>query len=608
MADLFLKFVNTGISASWIVLAIVILRFLLKKAPKWLRPVLWGIVGVRLILPFSIESVFSLVPSAETISPEIMYTPEPTIHSGISALNTLVNPVITESFAPKTGDSVNPLQVWIPAAAAVWIFGVGAMLVYAFISYLRLSRRMKTAVLLRDNIYQSENVVSPFVLGILRPRIYLPFGMEENTIAHVTAHEQAHIVRRDHQSKPFGFLLLSLYWFHPVLWAAYFLFCRDIELACDERTVRALDAKQRADYSDALLSCSVSRKGIAFCPLAFGEVGVKERVKNVLNYKKPAFWVVSAAVAACIVMAVCFLTNPKSNSLDRPVIIMDDIAYIDPFMPLSQLPYGYEYAGTLDAKQAKDTGLSGCEYYANPFDESAFYVYQECGTPIDINTVDSQKKQWAYKRWIRLDSNIMKNRRLTLDDVVRLSKKGDDLKLEDFDRYAYYEIDVACGIRIYEIDEMFSLWMIGGKLWHEPEALDIYLRANDALDELFDLRSGDAEAFIDEHKNSSVVKEDTFFPYPENRVANVAMVGNYWYKGSNFAIYDDGSFGFCFSTYSSYLGFGKYEVADNRLILRTDDGRYTYVFDIAGNTMVFDAAASSKALWGSQMVDGAVFE
>lgn len=198
MADLFLKIVNMSISASWLVLAVVVLRFVFKQAPKRFRTVLWGIVGIRLILPFSIESVFSLIPSAETVSPEIMYSRTPAIHSGIPALNSAVNPVISESFTPSPIASANPLQIWIPLAAALWAAGAAVMLARSLVSYLRLRRRVRTAVLFRDHIYQSEHAATPFILGIFRPRIYLPFRLSEKDMPHVIAHEQAHIKRRDH--------------------------------------------------------------------------------------------------------------------------------------------------------------------------------------------------------------------------------------------------------------------------------------------------------------------------------------------------------------------------------------------------------------------------
>lgn len=351
MGEFFLSVVNMSISASWIVLAVLILRLLLKKAPKWINVVLWGIVGLRLVMPFSLESVFSLIPSAETVSPQIMTDKTPQINTGVPVINNAINPVISESFTPAPMDSANPLQIWIPILALIWVIGIVGMLLYTVISFWRVKRKIGTAVLLRDNIYQSENVVSPFVLGIIKPRIYLPFNMNEQDMAQVIAHENAHISRKDHLWKPLGFLVLTLHWFNPLMWLGYVLLCRDIELACDEKVVKNLDNEQKADYSQALLSCSVNRRIIAACPLAFGEVGVKKRVKSVLNYKKPAFWLVVIAIVLSIVAAVCFLTNPASGNKKLLLSVLnneksfidesgkemylkdyqfDDSAYIDP--------------------------------------------------------------------------------------------------------------------------------------------------------------------------------------------------------------------------------------------------------------------------------------
>lgn len=316
MSEIFLKIINMSISASYIVLAVLLLRLLLKKAPKWITVVLWGIVAVRLVCPFSIESVLSLIPSSEVVSPNIMTDKTPTINTGIPIINSTLNPVISDSFTPNPGDSANPLQVLIPILTAIWIVGMVALLIYTVISYARVRRKIGTAVLYKDNIYQSENVVSPFVLGIIKPKIYLPFNMNEKDMEHVVAHEMSHIRRKDHLWKPLGFLLLTLHWFNPLMWLGYVLLCRDIELACDEKVIKELDHDARADYSEALLTCSVNRRLIAACPLAFGEVGVKDRVKSVLNYKKPAFWIIIVAVVACVVVAVCFLTNPPAKEVN----------------------------------------------------------------------------------------------------------------------------------------------------------------------------------------------------------------------------------------------------------------------------------------------------
>ncbi len=323
MTSFFLTIVNMSISASWIVLAVLFLRLILKKAPKWIMVLLWGIVAIRLICPISIESVMSLIPSAETVSPEILLDQTPEIHSGVTMINSVVNPVIAHSFTPDPATSANPLQIWIPTFALIWIIGMIVMLFYAAISYWRVKRKINTAVLLEDNIFQSENVVSPFVLGFIKPNIYLPYDIKEQDTKHIIAHEKAHIRRKDHLWKPVGFLVLTLHWFNPLMWLGYALLCRDIELACDERVVKEFGSEEKADYSQALLSCSVNRRIISACPLAFGEIGVKSRVKSVLNYKKPAFWIILVAIAASILLAVCFLTNPKSMINDELSVFLD---------------------------------------------------------------------------------------------------------------------------------------------------------------------------------------------------------------------------------------------------------------------------------------------
>lgn len=325
MSEIFLKIVNMSISAGYIVLAVLLLRLLLKKAPKWITVVLWGIVAVRLVCPFSLESALSLIPSKETVSPSIMTDPLPTINTGILAINSAINPIIGESLAPTPGNSANPLQIWIPILTVVWVLGMVALLIYAVISYARIKKQIGTAVLLRNTIYQSENVESPFVLGIIKPKIYLPFGVDEKNLEYVVAHEMAHIRRKDHLWKPLGFLLLTLHWFNPLMWLAYVLLCRDIELACDEKVIKTLDREGRADYSEALLTCSVNRRMITACPIAFGEVGVKDRIKSVLNYKKPAFWIIVAAMIACAAVAVCFLTNPPQKQEDDIMLPQGDI-------------------------------------------------------------------------------------------------------------------------------------------------------------------------------------------------------------------------------------------------------------------------------------------
>ena len=331
MNELFLKIINMSISASWLVLAVLILGFVLKKAPKWVNVLLWGIVAVRLICPFTIESAVSLIPdsvgSGELVSewiddyiddidihhPDSVYY-DAAIGAGREPISDGEGGYYVVTKHDQLGEPATIENTVIPVLSIVWVTGMAILALYTVISYLRLRRKVDTAVRYKDNIFQSENVSSPFVLVIIKPRIYLPFNMNNQDLEHVVAHEQAHIRRKDHWWKPLGFLLLTIHWFNPLMWLAYVLLCRDIELACDEKVIKELGNEQRADYTQALVSCSVNRRMIAACPLAFGEVGVKERVKSVMNYKKPAFWIVVLAIIACVIVAVCFLTNPVTKN------------------------------------------------------------------------------------------------------------------------------------------------------------------------------------------------------------------------------------------------------------------------------------------------------
>ena len=334
MAAVFLKLLNLSISASWLVLAVLVLRLVSKRSPKWMNVLLWGIVALRLVLPFSIESALSLIPSAETVSPAaVQFDPAPTITSGVSVIDNAVNPSLSEHFAAVPTASVNQLYVWAYLAGWVWLIGLGAMLLYALVSYLRLRRRVSVSLPVQDHIYLCDAISSPFILGVVKPHIYLPSGLDEVQRQNVLAHEQAHLARRDHWWKPLGFALLAVYWFNPVLWLAYTLLCRDIELACDERVIRTMEESAVKTYSTVLLACSMPRKAVITCPLAFGEVGVKERVRNALHYKKPAFWVVAASVAVCVVVAVCFLTNPERATMKwAKSLRVEDVARIELFV------------------------------------------------------------------------------------------------------------------------------------------------------------------------------------------------------------------------------------------------------------------------------------
>ena len=561
MSELFLKIINMSISASWLVLAVLLLRFALKKAPKWVNVLLWGIVAVRLICPFSIESALSLIPSTETIPVNIGMDTTPAINSGISYINNAVNPLIEQSNTPMAGASVNPLQITIAIYANIWVLGVLALLIYTTVSYWRLRHKVSEAVILRDNIYQSENVASPFVLGVFRPRIYIPYHMYGQDLNHVVAHEQAHIRRKDHWWKPLGFFLLTIHWFNPLMWLAYVLLCRDIELACDEKVIKELGNEQRADYTQALVACSVNRRMIAACPLAFGEVGVKERVKSVMNYKKPAFWIVVVAVIACVVVAVCFLTDPETNPENLPTVEQVYLAISTKGKDFGVGLKGQPRESIVDYWGEPDNSAvdsSSDVWILNGLGEVIVY-YDQSNHVADVEVRISDKStpdritfeaevlefydgyilvkpepSWAFNSADRIEVPLMnmdpalepqvgdiievsysgeiletyparlkevysirvvaETTKLTLDDVIILSQYGYDLSWSDFENYDYIETGSGLYIRVYEINEMYELWIGGGSPDSDP--MYIYLALADDLDTRIDIRDGGVTEFI----------------------------------------------------------------------------------------------------------------
>ncbi len=310
MSAIFLKVCNLSLTASWIVLALLLLRPFLQKVPRWIHCLTWGIVALRLLLPFSVESVLSLIPSAATFPEDIMMAKTPMIDSGVDVIDRAVNPIFSEVFAPEPLVSANPLQILFAIAANVWVLGILLTLIWGIVSYIRLALRVRASVCLRDRSYECDDIETPFILGVFSPRIYLPSGMSEEQIEYVIRHEKAHLERKDHVWKLLGFFLLAIHWFNPLLWIAYVLFCRDIEMACDEKVIRNMSDEEKKGYSETLLFCSFHRHRVFSYPLAFGEIDVKHRIRSVLYYKKRSFWVVFLALLVCALFSICFLTNP----------------------------------------------------------------------------------------------------------------------------------------------------------------------------------------------------------------------------------------------------------------------------------------------------------
>ena len=627
MTELFYTILNMSISASILILVVLLLRLLFRKAPKWVTILLWGLVAIRLICPFALETPFSLMPKTEWITEDTSFSDE----------NAYFDSVAPEHITPdpNIADNVNvhyyPLEPHIEIHRGVnlvfvlnciWLAGIAAMLVYMLVSYICVYRRIRGAEQFKDNIYTSEAVSSPFVFGLIRPRIYLPENMDAISMSYVIAHEEAHLRRLDHLWKPIGFLLLAVHWFNPLIWIGYILLCRDIEMACDERVVRTMNDEERVDYSEALLACSVSRKMITACPLAFGEVGAKERIMSVLNYKKPAFWIIVAALIACAAAAVCFLTNPidQGDPIDEEnsyfmMIEEEGIAEIRVSTPinsggcihadnslfksgekvwLENLNHIYDLRGVEVAAISE----SGETVYSVSFPESAtdmeieqlllqtkwfippesismkYTTVKEGSENIIASNISErtltywvlkghQEEIWAYRntaindtvdetfrKWgeriaavgvnderncvdvyvydfdegdigrfkkalghlsyvlIQKDDAIEmipdEQKQLTLEDVIELSAKGYDLTWEDF--YEFKSIETGSGlyIRMYEIDETFSVWIGGGAPIGTP--MYIYLTAHD-LDTRIDIRDGGVEEFVENMSTKQASKE-----------------------------------------------------------------------------------------------------
>lgn len=497
MEAVFLKVLNMSITASWFVLAVLLLRPFIKKAQKWIMGILWGFIAIRLICPFSIQSTLSLIPSAETVPKDILLSDTPAITSGLSFINQTINPILSGTLSPKSGDSVNPMQIITFTASIVWIIGISVMLIYMLISFLRIAGKVREAAPLQDNIRVCDYITTPFIFGLFRPRIYLPSSMNKADIHYVLAHEKAHLKRKDHIWKPLGFLLLTVYWFNPILWAAYYLLCKDIELACDEKVLREFGTEIKKPYSDALINCSAPRKMIVTCPLAFGEVGVKERILNILNYKKPAFWVVITAVIACIAAAVCFLTNPKEAAPDN----------------LSKVYGAHSW-----------------------FEATVLEINKESILVRPDENFDESKS--ADKISVSLD--VMST------DILPEMKVGDRVQIGYYGNVGEtFPAQINKTSIIYNLDEYdtdAAAWSTGGG------------------------RTGPFYCYED--------APGTFKP-------NVSLLPH-------------NTFEFRWSLLDNYYAVGNYDLTDTTLTLITGDGKYKYIFDVAGDTFIFNEGESSQ--------------
>lgn len=644
MENIFLRILNISITAGWIVLAVIVLRLLLKKAPKWISCLLWAVVGLRLVLPFSIESIFSLIPTASTVDPDIVYQASPSVNTGIDAVNSVVNPIITGSFSPNPGDSANPLQIWLFIAAWAWVIGIAAMLIYTLISYIILRVKVSSAVRLEGNIYQSERVASPFILGVLRPRIYLPFNISDNDRSHVIAHERAHLKRLDHLIKPISFVLLSVYWFNPLMWIAYILLCRDIELACDEKVIRSMETEEKRDYSKALLDLSIRRRSIAACPLAFGEVGVKARIKSVMNYKKPAFWIIIAALILCIVVSVCFLTDPvnDNNSYGAEAELADlrdpdrfeDTVRIRLISPDNDVTVAAEEEIEYIREKISQLVISDTEVSPDRSEDRAadycIMIYYDFSNYVTLNFNVGCREVW-YNNFVKptlsykvdnpeVAKEIFKH---IYTDTAVLQYDTVEAAILKHNENAYLKGEV--GICTYR--ELLTEGS-GGKMNVYIQALYGEYSLNDeneaeqvsggastvritfekvdetwSCTEYYERKKGNEDEFPDAVFDAldKVDMEEMRAELDQKALQQLTSVG-YAYKDSDnplksatLTLWGKDNFQFTYSMLSSNLCMGKYRIEGDKLILIEDstDNSYTFVINEKGKSITFDADHST---------------
>lgn len=544
MENIFFKLVNMSLAASVAAVVVIVLRLILKKAPKRISVALWILVALRLILPFSIESTVSLMPSA-AVAPDGVVSYEKTYSGGTSTdIVTVANPFGGDKEYQKTNSNTS-----LSTEVIVWLGGMAAMLAYALTSYLAIRKKVSESVPLEGNIRLSDRISTPFILGILRPRIYLPTSMNEADVKYVTAHEKAHLRRGDHIWKPLGFLLLTVYWFNPVMWLAYILLCRDIELACDETVIGELGAESKKPYSDALLNCSAPRSNISACPLAFGETGVKQRIKNVLSYKKPAVWIIAVALVLCITASVCFLTNPIENTLD-----IKTASYVEKQIIAQESPTLYHEANDFFAvsykvlsvkKRGNSTEIYMVALYENYVYKNGLSVISGGSGPmvITVQKTDSGytlKEYWTPSMGADYSKSINERFPLTLRyDALGSSKYAAELIEEN----------------------------------RQKAAAHFGVSVNDLA----------AEPQDDTSTSTTAITFSESYAYTSDKDRANLLLDS-----------DKKAFTFTSSWLSSYAYTGTYEADGKYVALNCDDGKNSFVFKVTGDDLVFDASRSSK--------------
>lgn len=526
----FLNHINISITASYIALAVILFRFLLKKAPKKYTCILWLLVAFRLILPnsdnmFIFTSIFSLIPSTEVLPNTLIdnTSPQFNINVGVEQIDKRINAFLDNRYAEGVTVPANTGSSLMNILGFVWIIVCIGILIYAVGSYIYLHRKTRASICVKGNTFICDYISTPFILGIIRPKILLPSTLAEEEKKYVIAHEKAHLKRLDHLWKPLGFILLAFHWFNPIMWISYILFCRDIELACDESVIKAMNSNDKRAYTTALLNCSVPKKLLSAYPLAFGEIGVKERIKAVLKYKKPAVITSILAVILCIVTALCFLANPKKTTLIEEVdeLQSSDIYSID---------------------------LNDGNVFSTTENESYIETIMDELNEIEMGRIPfkTEKFNVEFKTIVLYDSD---------------SKSYESI--DESDKYWEFNFNSECN----------EVWIGNGKNFsaiykiYNPEKV---IQLFESIEKNNNIKSNPYKKYV--------------YSDSENELTQPRII----------LFEQDHSFQFLYSLLSSYLNWGYYEIKDDNLILRTDDGKYIYSFKIEENGLIFDAENSTE--------------
>ena len=539
------KLFNMSLTANVAIVLVILLRLLLKKAPKVISYALWGVVLFRLLCPVSIGSNFSVynlfdAPAQEsgTITSVIEYVPSNIVHTEypsvalpVPGISDVINEALPQGQEQLVAD---PLEAPMSIATYVWMIGVLVMVIYSIVSYIRLRRKLSVVVPLRDNIFIADDIKSPFVVGLFRPKIYLPCNLGDKEQEYIILHEQHHIKRLDHVMKALAFLALAIHWFNPLVWVAFILASKDMEMSCDEAVIRKIGGNVRADYSASLLTLATGRRIIAGTPLAFGEGDTKGRINNLSKWKKPAVWVVLVAVVACVVLAVCLLTNPSqtrdtmkwAQSLSVEDVASADLVVYPQTADKQFKQLSAEELSEMVALINESKGKYRIEHEELAGGGISFYITMKDGTSHSVENIgntylviDGEYYEASYnwlngwsKRFGEGNTRIPDQYfsvPLTLDEVLELSQRGHELIWGDFNSYKYYETGSGLYIRVYEIDDDFSLWIGGSGPEYELEPMYIYLALKDDIDTHIDIRDGNVAEFIGQHRSVAADHEGT---------------------------------------------------------------------------------------------------